>query len=331
MSLEGLEELRAADAAYLEYYTTPHEPALLTDLEKLSGRRITVVDRGFVEDGREVLKQAKSSRVVLAVPGDPMVATTHAELRTRAIEEGIQTSVVHAATIGTAAASASGLHFYKFSRTVTITRESAGKLSQVYQMLHENLLEGAHTLLLLEHDVESDQGVGPSAAIVGLLAAEVNFKREVIRDETYALVLSRVGRPDQALQAGTLVELRRLDFGAPPHCMVIPGRLHFTEVEAIAAIFGVQEEAVHGNSERVKRTAQTLVPRYVAKTRRALDSVRARLGPQYAAVLENAELYVKDAEVFLSNGEDEMAMLSVGYAEGLLDSLNFAGVVKIDW
>ena len=86
-----------------------------------------------------------------------------------------------------------------------------------------------------------------------------------------------------------------------------------------------------GNSDQLQRTAQTLVPRYVAKTRRALDSVRPRLGPEYEHVLENAELYMRDAESFLANGEDEMAMLSIGYAEGLLDSLSFAGVVKIDW
>ncbi|MDG6957898.1 MAG: DUF357 domain-containing protein, partial [Nitrososphaerota archaeon] len=62
-----------------------------------------------------------------------------------------------------------------------------------------------------------------------------------------------------------------------------------------------------------------------------LESLKPRLGAQYEHVLENAELYVKDAENFLANGEDEMAMLSVGYAEGLLDSLSFAGIAKIDW
>ncbi|HYC11440.1 MAG TPA: diphthine synthase [Nitrososphaerales archaeon] len=331
VSLEGLEELKAADIAYLEYYTTPYEPTLPADLEKLTGRRITVVDRGFVENGREILKEAREKRVALAVPGDPMVATTHAELRTRATMEGTETRVVHAATIGTAAASASGLHFYKFSRTVTITRGAVGKLSQVYQILHENLLQGAHTLLLLEHDVESGEGVGPSEAAAGLLAAEENFKLGVVGEETFSLVLSRVGRRDQALRAAELGELRGADLGAPPHCVVIPGKLHFTEVDSIAAAFGVEKAAVHGNSDGVKRTAQTLVPKYVAKTRRALESVRQKLGPKYASVVENVELYLKDADNFLANDEDEMAMLSVGYAEGLLDSLSFAGVVKIDW
>lgn len=331
VSLEGIEELRAADIAYLECYTTPHEPTLLADLERVAGRSITVVDRGFVEDGRKILQEAREKKVVLAVPGDPMIATTHAELRTRAIGEGVETNVVHAATIGTAAASASGLHFYKFSRTVTVTRDAVGRLTQAYQILHENLLEGAHTLLLLEYDVDGGEGVSPSQAVAGLLAAEENFKRGVVGEDTFALVLSRLGRSDSALMGGTFANLRKVDFGEPPHCVVVPGKLHFTEVEAIAAIFSVDESGIHSNSEVVKRTAQTLVPKYVDKTKRALESVRANLGPEYAPVVENVELYMNDAERFLTNGEDELAMLSIGYAEGLLDSLNFAGVVKIDW
>jgi diphthine synthase len=331
ISLQGVEEIRSADAAYLEYYTNPHEPSLLRELQAATGKTLTIVDRAFVEDGNAILLEAKQKRVVLAVIGDPMVATTHAELRTRAIRLGIETFVVHAATIGSAAASASGLHFYKFSRTVTITREAIGQLSQAYGILHENLLEGAHTLLLLEYDLESGEGVSPSSALAGLLAAEENFKRGMLGGDSFALVLSRVGRPDQALRAGTFDDLKEGDFGSPPHCMVIPGMLHFTEAEAVSALFSIDGKRVHGNSDSVKRTAQVLVPKYVDRTQRALESVRGELGPAYAAVVENVELYMDDAETFLAKGEDELAMLSVGYAEGLLDSLNFAGVVKIDW
>ncbi|MDV3277667.1 MAG: diphthine synthase [Nitrososphaerales archaeon] len=331
VSLEGLVELRTADEVFLEYYTTPHDPALVGELERQSGRHLTIVDRAFVEDGRSLLAAAKSRKVVLAVPGDPMIATTHAELRVRAIRAGIEARVVHGVTIASAAASASGLHSYKFSRTVTITRESVKRLSQAYQILHENLLEGAHTLLLLEFDVERGEGVTPNEAIRGLLAAEADFKRAVVSTSCFALVLSRVGRVDASSRAGTLAELEGFDYLQPPHSVIIPGKLHFTEVESIAAIFSLDAAKIHGNSESVKRTAETLVPRYVEKTKKALASVRSKLGPEYDSVVENAELYIKDAESFLLKGDDELAMLSVGYAEGLLDSLNFAGVVKIDW
>lgn len=239
--------------------------------------------------------------------------------------------MIHSATIASAAASASGLHSYKFSRTVTVTREAVGKLTQAYHVLHENLLEGAHTLLLLEYDVQGGEGVTPADAFAGLLLAEANFKRGVVNGDTFAILLSRLGREDAATAAGTFSELSEKELGGPPHCLIVPGKLHFTEVEAISAIFSIEESRVKSNSDAVLRAAQTLVPRYVAKTKRALDSVKDKLGPQYEHVLENAELYMKDAERFLANGEDEMAMLSIGYAEGLLDSLSFAGVVRIDW
>ena len=331
ITLEGVGEMVDSDVIYLEYYTTPHEPQLLKQLQSATGKALTIVDRQFVEDGSRILTEAESKKVVLAVLGDPMIATTHDELRVRAIRRGVETRVIHSATIASAAASASGLHSYKFSRTVTVTRESVGKLTQAYHILHENLLEGAHTLLLLEYDVQSGQGVTPADAMAGLLLAEANFKRGVVSEETFAMMISRLGREDPHLAAGSFAELSKVDAGGPPHCLIVPGKLHFTEVEAAAAIFSIDESKVKGNSDRVQRTAQTLVPRYVAKTRRALESVKPRLGAQYAHVLENAELYMKDAENFLANGEDEMAMLSIGYAEGLLDSLSFAGVIKIDW
>lgn len=331
ISVDGLDEMKAADAAFLEYYTNPHDPTLVSELERQGVKNLTVVDRAFVEDGKSILEEAKSKRVVLAVPGDPMIATTHSELRVRAIKAGIPTGVIHSATIATAAASSSGLHFYKFSRAVTITRESVRKLSQAYQILHQNLLEGAHTLLLLEYDVAAGEGVSPKDAIGGLLAAEANFKLGVVTPTTFALVLSRLGGEKENCDASTFAELQGMSFGEPPHSVIIPGTLHFTEVEAVEAICGLDKSRIHGNSELMKRPAQTLVPKYLEKTSRALDSVKGKLGAQYDSVLENVGLYMRDADGFLANGDDERAMLSIGYAEGLLDSLNFAGVVKIEW
>ena len=128
-----------------------------------------MVDRSFVEDGRRLLQEAMGVNVVLAVQGDPMVATTHSDLRVRANAAGIQTSVIHGTTIPAAAASASGLHFYKFGATVTFTRESVNYHQQVYGRLHQNLLEGSHTLLLLEFDTERGEGAAPTSLMEGLI------------------------------------------------------------------------------------------------------------------------------------------------------------------
>ncbi|MDA4127974.1 MAG: diphthine synthase [Thaumarchaeota archaeon] len=330
VSLEGVAAIKRADVCYLEYYTTPHEPALLHDLESATGKQFTIVDRAFLEDGRKPLEEADKSVVVVAVPGDPMIATTHNDLRVRAISRGINTSVVHAATIASAAASASGLHYYKFGKTITVTRDAVDLLEQVYHVVHENLKDGLHTLLLLEVDVDSGRGVSPEGTIRGLLKAEANFKRDVVSDETFAIVLNRIGRPNFKGDAGPFSKLKGLEHGEPPSVVVIPGTLHFTETEAIAAIFSQTPRDVHGNSD-VKRTAQVLIPRYLEKTRKAFASARPQLGKEYDSLLENVELYMRDAEEFLGKGEDELAMLNIGYAEGLLDSVGFTGKAKIEW
>ena len=332
VSVAGLDALRTADVAYLEYYTTPHAPGLLSELEKGSGRTLEIVDRSFVEDGKRILKEAQGSEVALAVQGDPMVATTHSDLRTRAILEGIQTSVIHGSTIAIAAASESGLQYYKFGATVTFTRQSVDYHQQVYHRVHKNLIEGSHTLLLLEFDTELGEGVEPRVLMQGLLDAERNFKREVLSDDTMVVVLSRVGTPEQGMRGGRISQLKEVDFGPPPHAVILPGRLHFSEREALAAVCGLSEESVPDNSARVRRTAQVLVPRYAEKANKVLKAAKETLrGENYDELLENTELYLRDAESFLANGEDELAMLSVGYAEGLIDSLTFTGKIKIEW
>jgi diphthamide biosynthesis methyltransferase len=267
----------------------------------------------------------------LAIQGDPMIATTHSDLRVRAEKQGTPTRVIHGSTIAAAAASESGLHYYKFAGAITFTLESSSHHQDVYRRIHRNLLEGQHTLLLLEYDVEGHRGVEPPFVFERLLNAERNFKRGVLSEGTFAIVLERIGMSQSVARGGTLSDLAREKFGPPPHCVVIPGRLHFTEEEAIEVVLRVNKSAILDNSAAVKRTAQVLVPRYVEKAKRALAEARASLKENHEAVLENAELYLRDSEEFLANGQDELAMLSIGYAEGLIDALDFKGEVKLSW
>ncbi len=52
---------------------------------------------------------------------------------------------------------------------------------------------------------------------------------------------------------------------------------------------------------------------------------------RFADVFENVECYVQDSRRFLNEGKDELAVLSIGYAEGLLDSLRFGGQLEFEW
>lgn len=330
-SIAGVNAIRESDISYIEYYTTPHAPRLLQELERESGKTLAVVDRAFVEDGRRILEEAKQRKVVLAVQGDPMIATTHSDLRVRANSSGIETRVVHGTTIPAAAASASGLHYYKFGATVTFTKNSVNYHQQVYGRLHQNLLEGSHTLLLLEFDTEKEEGASPVSLMEGLLAAEKNFKREVLSERTFVVVLSRVGTDRERVEAGTIEELMRRDYGEPPHVAIIPGKMHFSETESLASVCGLDPSRIGDNTATVRRTAQVLVPRYVEKARKALAMARESLKQGHDDLFENSELYMRDAETFLADGQDELAMLSIGYAEGLVDALTFTGKIKLDW
>jgi diphthine synthase len=66
--------------------------------------------------------------------------------------------------------------------------------------------------------------------------------------------------------------------------------------------------------------------KYVPMVREALEEVKPYYKDQkeFQIILENAELYILDAEKFLEDGQDEVAILSIGYADGLVDALRLA-------
>jgi len=46
-------------------------------------------------------------------------------------------------------------------------------------------------------------------------------------------VVARAGSNHPVVKAGTIKDLIEKDFGSPLHTLVIPGKLHFMEVEAL--------------------------------------------------------------------------------------------------
>ena len=69
-----------------------------------------------------------------------------------------------------------------------------------------------------------------------------------------------------------------------------------------------------------------MIEKYVPMVREALEEVRPfyNNAKEFQAILQNAELYINDAENFLKQGKDENAVLSIGYADGLVDALRMA-------
>ncbi|HEU4985182.1 MAG TPA: DUF357 domain-containing protein, partial [Nitrososphaera sp.] len=100
-----------------------------------------------------------------------------------------------------------------------------------------------------------------------------------------------------------------------------------TEEEALEALT-VCLDSPADNSAQVKRISAQMIERYAPKAREAVRHMRDILRKEGESkgmheVLDNAEYYIDDAERFLRQGKHELAVLSIGYAEGLVDALRF--------
>ena len=215
-----------------------------------------IAKRWMVEDGKEILNASRNSIVVLLSYGDPYIATTHIELRTRAKLESIETKTIHSASVITAMIGEIGLQFYKVGKIVTVMSEKKS-VTTPYTTIFKNLIEGLHSVILLEYNEDQNFFLDPKTAILSLLEVEKEQKRNVVNDDSFAIVTSRVGIKTQKIISGKLSELLKMDFGEPPHSIIITGKLHFTESDAINALTNCLSKPVD-NSNAVSYTHLTL-------------------------------------------------------------------------
>jgi diphthine synthase len=297
----------------------------------LEDKEVKVVERWFVEDGRDILEKASNTEVALIMYGDPLIATTYIELYIRATKRSIRAEVIHSASGITSLIGESGLQIYKFGRTSTIMSEPQSAIS-VYNTVLDNLLLGNHTLILTEYN-ETKESISPffldpNDAMKMLLDVENNQRSLAFTEDTYLLVASRIGRPDKKIISGQTRSLLGNRYGSGPHSLIVPGRLHFVEKEAISSITTTLNDPTD-NSSGVVRVSTKMVEKYVPSVKKAVYELRKRLYTDSGqseginVILDNAEYYVQDAEKFLNQGKNELAVLSVGYAEGLIDAISF--------
>jgi diphthine synthase len=331
LSLAAIDVLKKCDVVYVERFTSLLAKSDLEGIDSTIGKKARLVERWFVEDGREILEAARTSDVALVTYGDPLVATTHSELRTRAAKSDIKTGVLHAASGIASTVGECGLHTYKFGRTVTMMSEPKSALS-VYATVFDNLLAGSHTLVLIEYSFDEKSGeffLDPGSVLKMLLEAERDQRYGVISEDTFVIIASRVGAFDQRIVSGMIRSLAGIGFGQGPHSVIVPGALHFTEEDALQ-VLTVNLDSPADNSKSIRRVSAQMIERYAPKAKEAVQQMRniLRTGDGYDKkgmfeALDNAEYYISDAERFLLQGRHELAVLSIGYAEGLVDALRF--------
>lgn len=229
LSLRAVDEARACDKLFAEFYTSSMRGMTREKLEALIGKPVTVLRREDVESSGILLKEAAAGRIGFLVPGDPMMATTHVELRMRAEASGIRTHIVHGSSIVTAAIGLTGLQSYKFGRTTTVPVPEEGfRPTSPVEVIAANRTEGLHTLVLLDLK-DSERYLTASEALRYL----VEIGGGKFPPETLACVIAGAGSPTPRVRADRADRLVDADLGPPLHCIVIPGTLHFAEREAL--------------------------------------------------------------------------------------------------
>jgi len=251
ISLRGLEELKEADAVFAEFYTSLMAGLSIRKLEEMTGKAVRVVSRRVLEEeeGKQILEEAKRGKVVFLVPGDPLIATTHVDLRISAEKQGIRTRVIHGASVVSAVRGISGLQNYKYGKAVTIPFSEQGFVSETpYRVISENRERGLHTMCYLDIKAEEKRYLTIKEALQTLLETEKLKRKQVITSKTLVMGVARAGSIEPTVKAGYLEEVIDHDFGAPPHTLIFPGKLHFMEAEALITLADAPEE-VRGMAE----------------------------------------------------------------------------------
>jgi diphthine synthase len=234
ISVKGLNLVKKADVVYLENYTAVLN-CPIEALEKLYEKKIILADRDMVEKNPEqtILKNAKDKDVAFLVVGDPFGATTHMDLLMRAKKAGIKTQISHNASI-ISAIGVTGLQVYKFGKTTSIPFPEKGFEPETpYDVIKENQKTGLHTLLLLDLRPKENKFMTINDAINNLLKIELRRNEKVFTNSTFCIGCAKIGSLDQKIKKGKASELLKFNFGPGMHCLVVPGKMHFAEEEAI--------------------------------------------------------------------------------------------------
>lgn len=243
ISLKGLEALKRADVVYAEFYTARLFGGDLQSLEELTGAHIRILKREEVEEENLPLEDAKTSKVAFLTAGDPLVATTHTDLLIQARKLGIEVRVIHSSSILSAAPGLAGLQAYKFGKVTTIPRPEENYFPHSpYQVLADNLKMGLHTLALLDIQAHRDYYMTANQGLEYLLRVAQDRQDEVLSGDSLAAVVARAGSSEPLVRADRMKKLVKEDFGGPLHCLVIPGKLHFLEAEALVVLGGAPED-----------------------------------------------------------------------------------------
>ncbi|MFA4849786.1 MAG: diphthine synthase [Methanoregula sp.] len=235
VSEKGLACIRSADHVYLECYTSRLMGTSTEELENYYGKPVHPLFREDVEQHpEEMLDRAEQSSVVFLCAGDPMVSTTHADLRMRAAERGIRTAIVHAASIVSAVCGVSGLQNYRFGKSCSVPfPQKNWSPTTAIDVIAQNLSLRLHTLVYLDIQNERYMTVQEAVALLEEMAEKKGCQIPLY------VGIARVGSDEPVIIAGLPEKIHASDFGLPLHILIVPAELHDMEREYLEMFAGL--------------------------------------------------------------------------------------------
>ncbi|MEM0349160.1 MAG: diphthine synthase [Candidatus Caldarchaeum sp.] len=320
LTLEALETIKRAEKVYVDTYTSFWADDFF-DKVREAAVQVILADRKMLEDNvHKLVAEAVEREIALLTPGDPFIATTHLAIRTLAHRKNVAVKIVHGVSAVSAAVSSTGLHIYKFGKTATIPKTTdTDMLHEIFKTIETNLSNNLHTLLLLD---TSDHGLTVPEAVKQLLQYAKLHNKHFINHETLMVALARLGFMDCVTVVAPAEKLMSHNFPPPPHSLIIPSKLHFTEEEILQTF-------CKGPLNTAENPLSTRVMNYITKCEKILAQLSQT--PGLIDYLGYVSKYVEDAERFIQDGKIADALLAIGYAEGLLDALRLRGEVTFTW
>lgn len=231
ISVKGLEIVKNAHKIFLESYTSILQVPL-NKLEEFYEKKINLVNRDLVENSSdEILNDALDKDIAFLVIGDVFSATTHTDLKLRALEKGIKIKVINNSSVLTAVG-ITGLELYKFGKTTSIPFPQEGFEPETpYDVIKSN--DNMHTLILLDLKPEENKFMTVNDAITYLLMVEEKRDENVFYKDKWCIGVARLGNENCLIKYGKAKDLIKENFGLPLHCLIVPGKLHFMEEESL--------------------------------------------------------------------------------------------------
>jgi diphthine synthase len=232
ITLEAINAIKNSSQIFLETYTSEYSEGTIKEIEKLTNKKIKLINREEVEiEFEKILPKAKNSNLALLIFGNALTATTHSQFLIDAKNKNIKTKIIPGISITNTIAE-SGLDEYKFGRTVTICFHLPNfEPESFYDQIKENQKIGLHTICLL--DIKKDQK--PQMLMNSKEAIEILDKISLKRNEKNNfeyVALIGMGSEKQKIIYGkkNILKFEKIN-KIFPQTILIPGKVNEKEKE----------------------------------------------------------------------------------------------------